>query len=62
MQDGRLVPEHQYLDILGRGGTGQQAQPADHQAAESVDQTERRDAQACADGLTNTLEVITSCL
>ncbi|WP_326793570.1 hypothetical protein OHA79_46765 (plasmid) [Streptomyces sp. NBC_00841] len=55
LQDGQLVPEHQYLDILGRGGAGQQAQPAEQKTAESVDQTERHDAQPCADGLTNTL-------
>ncbi|GGJ60039.1 hypothetical protein GCM10010121_083340 [Streptomyces brasiliensis] len=60
LQDGQLVPEHRYLDILGRGGGSQQAQPAEQEAAESVDQTERHAFQASADGLANTLEVITS--
>ncbi|MFE7393749.1 hypothetical protein [Streptomyces sp. NPDC057582] len=60
LQDGQLVPEHQYLDILGRGGPRQQAQPAEHQARESVDQTERHDSQACADGVTSAFDVITS--
>ncbi|MFF4692224.1 hypothetical protein [Streptomyces sp. NPDC001307] len=60
LQDGQLVPEHQYLDVLGRGGPRQQSQPAEQQAAESVDQTERRDFQACADGLTSAFDVMTS--
>lgn len=59
LQDGQLVPEHQYLDILGRGGVGQQAQPAEQEAAESVDQTERHASQVCADGLANTHDVST---
>ncbi|MGX4695475.1 hypothetical protein [Streptomyces sp. JNUCC 63] len=60
LQDGQLVPQHQYLGILGRGGAGRQAQPAEQEAAESVDQTERHASQACADGLANTFDVIPS--
>jgi len=60
LQDGQLVPEHQYLDVLGRGGPRQQAQPAEQQAAGSVDQTGRHDSPACADGLTSAFDVITS--
>ncbi|MGW7003886.1 hypothetical protein ACWGCW_13940 [Streptomyces sp. NPDC054933] len=29
LQDGQLVAEHQYLDVLGRGGPRQQAQSAE---------------------------------
>ncbi|MFF3469198.1 hypothetical protein [Streptomyces sp. NPDC002619] len=60
LQDGQLVPEHQYLDILGRAGAGRQAQPAEQEAAESVDQTERHAFRACVGGLTSTFDVITS--
>ncbi|MER5917088.1 hypothetical protein ABT124_43770 [Streptomyces sp. NPDC001982] len=60
LQDGQLVAQYQYLDVLGRGGPRQQAQPAEQQAAESVDQTERHDFQACVDGLTSAFDVITS--
>ena len=60
LQDGQLVPEHQYLDILGRGRAGQQAQPTEQEAAESVDQTERHVSQACTGGLASTFDVITS--
>ncbi|MEU6572620.1 hypothetical protein [Streptomyces sp. NPDC046805] len=59
LQDGQLLPEYKYLDFLGRGGAGQQAQPAGQEAAESVGQTERHDSQACADGLTSAFDVIT---
>jgi hypothetical protein len=59
LQDGQLLPEYKYLDILGCGGAGRQAQPADQEAAESVGQTERHDSQACADGLTSAFDVIT---
>ncbi|MFE6755784.1 hypothetical protein ACFVDQ_19645 [Streptomyces sp. NPDC057684] len=54
------MAEHQYLGILGRGGPRQKAQPAERQAAESVDQMERHDSQECVDGLANTLDVIPS--
>lgn len=57
LQDGQLVPESQYLDILSRGGVGRQAQPAEQEAAESVDQTERHASRACADGFANTHDV-----
>ncbi|MEV6056659.1 hypothetical protein [Streptomyces sp. NPDC052107] len=60
LQDGQLVPEHQYLGILGRRRAGQQAQPAEQEAAESVDQTERHASQACAGGLANTFDAIPS--
>ncbi|GAA3814506.1 hypothetical protein ACFQ0G_12850 [Streptomyces chiangmaiensis] len=59
LQDDQLLPEYKYLDILGRGGAGQQAQPAEQEAAESVGQTERHDSQACAAGLTSAFHVIT---
>lgn len=47
-----------YLDILGHEGAGQQAQPAEQEAAESGGHMERHDSQACADGLTSTFDVI----
>ncbi|MFH8387075.1 hypothetical protein ACH4E7_40210 [Kitasatospora sp. NPDC018058] len=46
LQDGQLVSEHQYLDVLGRRGASQQTQPAEQEAAESVDDTKRHDPQA----------------
>ena len=54
------MEQHQYLDILSLGRAGPQAQPAEQEAAESVDQTERHDFQSCVDGLANTPDVITS--
>ncbi|MGW0884655.1 hypothetical protein [Streptomyces sp. NPDC002671] len=60
LQDGQLLPEHQYPDILGRRGPRQQAQPAQQQAAESADQTERHDSRTCADALTSPFDPITS--
>ncbi|MET7541716.1 hypothetical protein [Streptomyces sp. NPDC005507] len=60
LQDTQLMAQHQDLDILGRGGPCQQAEPAEQEAAESVDQTERHDSQACVDGLANVRDVIPS--
>ena len=45
--DGDLVPEHQDLDVLGRVGSGEQRQPAQHAGEHQVRESKGHGARSC---------------